>query len=107
MKVTIDNLSIMFTGDIEKEAENDLVKKYGYELKSDILKASHHGSVTSSSPKFVESVSPDNILISVGINNWYGFPNNDFLLNYTKVYRTDLDGVVTIYKRKKYFHIRK
>ena len=107
MKIMIDNLSILFTGDIEREAENDLILKYGNELKSDILKAAHHGSNTSSSAEFLKYVSPENILISVGKNNWYGFPNNDYLLNYSSAYRTDLDGVITIYKRKKYFHIRK
>ena len=107
MKIVVDDLSVFFTGDIEREAENDLILKYGNKLKSDILKAAHHGSKTSSSAEFLKYVSPENILISVGKNNWYGFPNNDYLLNYSSVYRTDLDGMITIYKRKKYFHIRK
>ena len=107
LKVIIEDITILFTGDIEKEAENDLIDKYHNKLDSDILKASHHGSKTSNTNKFLEYVTPDEVLISVGKNNWYGFPNNKYLLTYCDVYRTDLDGCITILKRKNYFHIAK
>ena len=107
LKITIDNITFLFTGDIETEAENDLIEKYNNKLDCDILKASHHGSKTSNSKKFLDYVTPSVVLISVGKNNWYGFPNNMYLLSYSNVYRTDIDGSVTILKRKNYFHIRK
>ena len=80
LKVMIEDISILFTGDIEKEAEYDLIDKYHNKLDCDILKASHHGSITSNTNKFLEYVTPDEVLISVGKNNWYGFPNNKYLL---------------------------
>ena len=107
LKVRLLDLIVLFTGDIEKEAEVDLINKYQNNLKSDILKASHHGSLTSSNREFLNYVNPKIIMISVGKNNWYGFPNNKLLLSYCKVYRTDLDGCLKILKRKNYFHIRK
>ena len=107
LKVKILDKIILFTGDIEKEAEDDLIKKYRNELDCDILKASHHGSKSSSSKEFLKYANPKNILISVGKNNWYGFPNNTLLLSYSNIHRTDVDMMVKIQIRKNYFHIRK
>ena len=107
LKVSIDTCSILFTGDIEQEAENDLIDRYEENLKSDILKVSHHGSSTSSSNLFLSYVSPSHLLISVGRNNYYGFPNNDFVLSYPNVYRTDVDNSICIFKKKKWFYIEK
>jgi competence protein ComEC len=106
LKVMIDDLTILFTGDIEKTAERDLVDKYGDKLKSDILKTPHHGSSTSSSKEFLGYVDPKFILISVGRNNKYNFPNNKYLLSLSNIYRTDLDNSIIIYKRKKLFYIK-
>lgn len=107
MKVSIDDFSVLLTGDIEQEAEEDLIYKYGERLKSDILKVSHHGSNTSTSKLFLTHVSPRYLLISVGRNNYYGFPNNAFVLSYPNIYRTDLNNSICIYKKKKWFYIEK
>ena len=107
LKVAIEDCSILFTGDIEQEAEVDLIDSYGKKLKSDILKVSHHGSSTSSSKMFLSYVSPNYLLISVGRNNYYGFPNNTFVLSYPNIYRTDLNNSICIYKKKKWFYIEK
>ena len=107
MKVLVDDVSILFTGDIEEEAELDLVRRYGIFLKSDILKVSHHGSNTSSSKQFLSHVLPEYFFISVGRNNYYGFPNNKEILSFKNVYRTDKDNSITLYKRKKFFYIEK
>ena len=65
-KFICDNTSILFTGDIEKVAEENILKLYDKkELKSDILKAGHHGSKTSSTAEFIEAVSPKIVLIGV------------------------------------------
>ena len=107
LKVMLLDITILFTGDIEKEAEIDLVKKYNNNLKCDILKASHHGSLSSSCREFLDCAMPDVVLISVGKNNMYGFPNNKHLLLHNGVYRSDRDGCVRVVIRKNYFHIRK
>lgn len=99
-KLIYENTSILFTGDIEAEAEKDLVKKYGYRLKADILKAAHHGSKTSSTQEFVDNVNPSVVLIGVGRNNKFGHPSDGVINRFKKrnicIYRTDLEGEVNI-----------
>ncbi|MGL4949933.1 MAG: DNA internalization-related competence protein ComEC/Rec2 [Anaeroplasmataceae bacterium] len=94
----------MFTGDIEKEAENDISVKYKEKLRSDFLKVGHHGSSTSSSSNFIQYVLPTESFVSCGKNNFYGHPNDDALLrlNKSNIYRTDVHGNITvkIYKNR-------
>lgn len=64
IKVTGFNGSLLLTGDIEKSAEAYLVDKYQDTLSSDILLIPHHGSKTSSHPKFLDTVNASRLLIS-------------------------------------------
>lgn len=92
--------SILFTGDIEVEAEKELEQVYGKKLKADILKVAHHGSKTSSREKFIKLVSPKIALIGVGENNKFGHPADITLERLekenVKVYRTDQMGEASI-----------
>lgn len=72
-KLVYKNFSMIFTGDIELLAEEEIIKKYN--LKSTILKVAHHGSKTSSSEEFLEKAKPKIALIGVGENNKYGHPS--------------------------------
>ncbi len=87
--------SFLFTGDIETSAEYDIVES-GAELNVDVLKVPHHGSATSSSYKFLKTVRPTYIVISVGSPNDYGHPNKAVYDRYKefncKRYRTDVNG---------------
>ena len=98
MMLTIKEKRILLTGDLEKEGENDLMNQDDINLKADILKAGHHGSNTSSQPDFLEKISPKIAIISCGKNNRYNHPSKETLDNFgeisTKVYRTDLNGMV-------------
>lgn len=92
----------MLTGDIEKIAEEEILKEYKNTniLKANILKVAHHGSKSSSTSEFLEKVSPQIALIGVGTKNTFGHPNQGVLnrlqnLN-TKIYRTDQNGEITI-----------
>ena len=67
--------SVLFTGDIEKSREDELVKYYGSFLKADVLKIPHHGSRTSSTYAFLKTVSPQYALISAGIENKFNHPS--------------------------------
>lgn len=78
-KLTYGSNSFMLTGDSPQKIEKYLVNKYGEFLKSDVLKAGHHGSKTSSSEIFVGTVSPAYTVISAGLNNRYGHPNKEAL----------------------------
>ena len=105
-KLHIRDLSILFTGDIEKVVEEDLVNIYGNNLSSDVLKVPHHGSISSSSDEFINDINPTYAIISVGEFNRYRFPHHDVIHRYTmrgiKIYRTDLHGTVVLtYEKKK------
>ncbi len=69
----------MLTGDSPKEIEEYLVGFGVDTLQSDVLKAGHHGSRTSTSEKFVQAVSPTYAIISAGENNSYGHPHKEVM----------------------------
>jgi competence protein ComEC len=72
----------------------------GDSLASDFLKIPHHGSRTSTTQAFLDSVHPRFAAISVGENNSFGHPNADVLsrieMEGTRLYRTDRDGAITV-----------
>ncbi len=80
-KLVYRNFTMLFTGDIEKEAEEILVSKYvGTSiLNSTILKVAHHGSKSSSTKEFLDLVQPRIALVGVGKNNLYGHPSADVI----------------------------
>ncbi len=92
--------SFLFTGDIEKKIEKEIVKKEDIDLKADVLKVAHHGSKTSSSEEFLESVFPKLAIIQSGKNNRYGHPHYEVLARLAKfgieVLRTDEKGDIKI-----------
>jgi len=98
VKIIYGETSFLFTGDIEREAELDLIES-GAELSADVLKVAHHGSATSSSYLFLYEVSPSYGIISCGVNNSYGHPHDDVLSRYRDadvlLYRTDMQGTIT------------
>ena len=87
--------SFLFTGDIEKAAENDIMEN-GYDISADVLKVGHHGSSTSSQKSFINAVSPQYAVIEVGSPNSYNHPNEETVQRLEKkkivIYRTDLYG---------------
>lgn len=97
--------TMLFTGDIEKDAENELVKEYGEDLKVNILKVAHHGSKTSSTSEFLQLAMPETAIIGVGKRNTFGHPNEGVMKRLqeikAKIYRTDLNGEITITVDKK------
>ena len=66
-----------------------------------LLKAAHHGSRDAVSPAWLSTTKPEIVVISVGLNNPYGHPN-EWAMRYYRtaadtVLRTDLDGEVTVF----------
>ena len=105
------NFSILFTGDASEKIEKELIKEK-INLKSDILKVSHHGSKTGTSEEFLKSVKPKIALIGVGENNKFGHPTEDVIKRLTenkvKIYRTDRNGEISIkIKKNKNIKIKK
>ena len=93
-------LTFLLTGDAPKEIENKIINTYDLDI--DVLKVGHHGSNTSTSNKFIESIKPEVAIISCGKNNIYGHPHSEVInaLIYNKVviFRTDYDGSIKISK---------
>lgn len=83
-RLSYGDTSFMLTGDAPKSIEEYLVLIEGEHLKSDVLKAGHHGSRTSTSELFLEHVEPEYAVISAGKDNSYGHPHvevTDLLFN--------------------------
>jgi len=99
LKLTCRQVSFLFTGDIEREAEKDLLP-LGKDLESTILKVPHHGSRGSSSALFLKQVSPRIAIFSARNYGHQLFPHPQTLARYQKlpcrIYRTDRDGAITV-----------
>ncbi len=97
LSFSIGGLNFLLMGDAPVEIEKNILKNYP-ELDCDVLKVGHHGSNTSTSEEFLEKVSPKEAIISCGVNNMYGHPNDeviDRLENHNiKIRRTDLEGTI-------------
>lgn len=78
-KVVYGENSFLLTGDSPQKIEKFLASRYGDFLNSDVLKAGHHGSKTASAEIFVAAVSPTYSVISAGLDNKYGHPNQEVL----------------------------
>ena len=74
--------SALLPGDIEKNAEQSLLRYSPNKLKSDVLIAPHHGSLTSSTGAFIAAVSPQSVLFPVGYKNRFNFPKQDVVERY-------------------------
>lgn len=78
-RLTYGESEFLFTGDSPKAIEEYLVSLDGQGLQSDVLKAGHHGSHTSSGENFLNAVHPNYAVISAGKDNQYGHPHADVL----------------------------
>jgi competence protein ComEC len=99
LRLQSGNETILLTGDIERPAERALLAD-GDNLGAGFLKIPHHGSRTSTTGTFFDSVHPRFAAISVGDNNPFGHPAADVVQRIeaggTRLYRTDRDGAITI-----------
>lgn len=102
-KLIFGDLTVLFTGDIERIQEERIYKKYHHQLKAVVLKAPHHGSRTSSSEDFIDFVDPTYVFISAGENNPFGHPHKQPLATYRfdyvlpeNIFCTKFNGVVRI-----------
>lgn len=94
-------LKCYLRGDIEK-SEIELLNKYKDTniLESELIKISHHGSISSSSESFLKVVNPKIALIGVGQNNKFGHPSNEVIKRLNQIgceiYRTDKMGEIEV-----------
>jgi competence protein ComEC len=97
-KLDCMNSKFLFMGDAESEVENELIK-LNADIKSDVLKVGHHGSISSSQEDFLKKISPQIAIITVGDNN-FGHPSRRVIRRLEKlnvsIFRTDIDGTINI-----------
>ena len=98
IRIDTSGKRILYTGDISPGVQQFLVP-WGVCLKSQVIKIPHHGA-KALREGFLGAVSPEDAVISCGLNNSYGHPAKDTikLLEKTriKVLRTDQQGSVSI-----------
>jgi competence protein ComEC len=106
--VTIYGRTFLFPGDLEESGEEEIVVREEIDTRNDVksravhridvLKAGHHGSKTSTTPLWTTYWLPRETVISVGLNNFYGHPNENVLDRLSaagsRIWRTDLNGEI-------------
>lgn len=101
-KMEYNNYTFLFTGDADQKAEQILLENYSQELKSDILKAGHHGSKYSSSQEFLATVLPKYVIFSASKDNRFGHPSLEVLERLAsldsqiRIFRTDQQGDIIL-----------
>lgn len=97
VRVSLGEVSFLFTGDMGFEAEDDMISA-GTDVSATVLKVAHHGSAGSSSEEFLTAVGADYGVISVGADNDYGHPTeaalNRLAAQGMELYRTDELGEI-------------
>lgn len=97
LRLTYGEDSFLFTGDAEEASEEEMLS-LDWPLTATVLKCGHHGSETSTSPAFLDAVSPQYAVISCGVDNDYGHPDAVTLEKLeaagAEVFRTDLQGTI-------------
>jgi beta-lactamase superfamily II metal-dependent hydrolase len=93
------DVSIVLTGDIGRETEQAILPRFAA-APLRVVKVPHHGSLTSSSPEFLEALAPRVAVVSAGRSNPFGHPAAAVLRRYRQagadLFRTDQDGAVTV-----------
>jgi competence protein ComEC len=94
------DVTLLFPGDIKSGAEKEMLALYGNRLQSRVLVAPHHGSKSSNSPAFVETVKPEAVIFTTGVNNRFNFPHPSVITRYrdvgAKLLNTATHGAVQI-----------
>ena len=98
-RLVYGEIAFMLTGDAPQAIEEYLALLDGKELHSNVLKAGHHGSKTSSSELFIGFVSPEYAVFSRGCDNSYGHPHAEVVALFKRfeipALDTCKDGAIT------------
>jgi competence protein ComEC len=101
LKITRGSQSILLAGDIEAVQEDELVHSIADKLPSSVLLAPHHGSGTSSTLAFLQSVAPHIALFQLGYHNRYHHPKPEVWQRYGDLgitrLRNDRSGAITLH----------
>ncbi len=93
MRVSYENWSVLFPGDVEAPLEEALL---GQDLSATIVKAPHHGSKGSSTQAFVDATKAAHLVFCTGVNNRFGFPHSQSIKRWqdsgAKLWDTAVNG---------------
>ncbi|WP_211745525.1 ComEC/Rec2 family competence protein [Paenibacillus sp. Marseille-Q4541] len=110
----MEEVSFLFTGDIDSAAELDILDRMrksadgnirnsssaGSIYPIDVLKVAHHGSKSSTTEEWLNYWQPHLSVISAGVNNTYGHPHSSVTERIqnrgSEIYRTDTMGEIQI-----------
>ena len=76
LRLVKDKVSFLLTGDIEQEAEFELIARRA-NLQSTVLKVAHHGSDSSTTAEFLAVANPRLAAISADKDNPAGHPSDE------------------------------
>jgi len=97
LRLVHKDVSFFLGGDIEEEVERKILAS-GADLRSNVMKANHHGSDTSNTEEFIRAVDPEYCVITVGAKNQFGLPSkrveSRFTRGHCRILRTDLQGTI-------------
>ncbi len=100
VRVSNDGGAVLLTADLEVSGERLMLKHYGAELEARVLQVPHHGSRTSSSVEFIETVSAEYAIVTSGYRNHFGLPKEDVMQRYqdahVEMFNTDHLGMVEL-----------
>jgi beta-lactamase superfamily II metal-dependent hydrolase len=100
LRLSCGSVDVLLTGDANADSEASMLADPSVVLDADLLKVGHHGSSTSTTDAFLDAVTPQEAVISVGAGNTYGHPAQETLnrlaAHGATVYRTDLNSTVVL-----------
>jgi competence protein ComEC len=98
LHIAYGQTSVLLEGDAQAGSEQQMLSE---KLHADLLKVGHHGSTTSSTPRFLAAVAPSYAVISVAHRNPYGHPKKVVLQrlqdDHVRTFRTDAVGATSFY----------
>lgn len=101
VKIVYGDTAVLLTGDAPSSVEDYLAETYGVGLRANVLKLGHHGSKTSTSDYFLDTVDPQYAVVSAGHDNRYGHPHQSVvdrvLARDIETFHTGADGTVSFY----------
>ena len=99
MKLTFGTIKFLFCADILQDAERRLTAGK-VPLDATIIKAPHHGGISSNTEEFVQAVSPEVAVFSCRSYGTLTLPHPDVIARYRKagatIYQTDRNGAISI-----------
>lgn len=100
LRFSYGKTSALWPGDIEFWGENYLLEAHA-KLQTNVVKAPHHGSKTSSSPAFVAATKASHVIFCTGTNNRWHFPHSQVLKRWqdtgAQTWNTGENGQITLW----------